>query len=632
MRKLLLVSLLLPCVVHAQGVSHVNIALYNSGGAARVVPSAFVTVCGANDPSIPCTTTVSLFTNYALTQSLANPFNADANGNFSFMVTPGNYTVTVTGFGVIGYSYQISLIGPGVGTPNTWTALQTFNAGITSSGPNTLAGTTTFSGNVTATVGQNAINAYSFNKIIYVDGIHFTTLASALATVPSTGAIVVDTFVEAFTSNPVSGVTNPFWLQFGPGAWTTTAPVVLGANQWLTGAGPQQTQIKAVAGFSSSTQGVVTMGIGGEIHSSFVRDIGIACNGVATCTGIVIDGAQNPSGVSNVVVTNYTADGIRIQMTSAPSGAISLRDIWTYAQAGVTPSGNDLHIHQFVGELVVDNFVGAVDHTHTGAAGFFVEGGVGNISFNACGSEGVTDMYLLSAPSADVTIANIQQNAGSTPGVNVVHVTAGFSGQYTLINVNQGTSTGAALVDDIRTYSLTGGIGFFEIAGGTSLYQFGTPPSLQWIRSPLTTTQSVDLIKLPTSYVGTQQNYRVQDPSAVCQFCVSNDGRIQFRGNQTGAFAQILASDTLTASRTVQYPNGPSAPVVVAALVTTAAASDNVTVQGMTASGHCTLTPTNAAASGAASEAYVSAKAANQITVTHAVTANMNYDVMCTSN
>lgn len=71
---------------------------------------------------------------------------------------------------------------------------------------------------------------------------------------------------------------------------------------------------------------------------------------------------------------------------------------------------------------------------------------------------------------------------------------------------------------------------------------------------------------------------------------------------------------------------------ILAALVTTAAASDNVTVTGMTASGHCNLTPTNTAGATNIATTFVSAKAANQITVTHAVTANMNYDISCTPN
>lgn len=89
---------------------------------------------------------------------------------------------------------------------------------------------------------------------------------------------------------------------------------------------------------------------------------------------------------------------------------------------------------------------------------------------------------------------------------------------------------------------------------------------------------------------------------------------------------------TFTANRTVTVPDGNSAPVMPANLTTTAAASDNVTVTGMTSSGHCTFSPTNASAATNIATTFISAKAANQITVSHAVTGSMTYDILCTSN
>ena len=70
--------------------------------------------------------------------------------------------------------------------------------------------------------------------------------------------------------------------------------------------------------------------------------------------------------------------------------------------------------------------------------------------------------------------------------------------------------------------------------------------------------------------------------------------------------------------------------ILVASLTTTAATSDNVTVTDMTASGHCSLTPTNATAIGLITLPYISAKNTNQITVTHAVTAGATFDILCT--
>lgn len=87
-----------------------------------------------------------------------------------------------------------------------------------------------------------------------------------------------------------------------------------------------------------------------------------------------------------------------------------------------------------------------------------------------------------------------------------------------------------------------------------------------------------------------------------------------------------------SAARVFTTPDGNSSSVMAASLVTTAATTDAVTVTGATSSSHCSVTPTNASAATNIATTFVSTKAANTITVTHSVTANMNYDLLCTSN
>jgi hypothetical protein len=79
---------------------------------------------------------------------------------------------------------------------------------------------------------------------------------------------------------------------------------------------------------------------------------------------------------------------------------------------------------------------------------------------------------------------------------------------------------------------------------------------------------------------------------------------------------------------------GSGGTVSSASLATTAAASNMVTIPGATSSSHCSLTPTNsgAALDLGAGTAYVSTKATNSITVTHAAVASETFDLMCTSN
>jgi hypothetical protein len=97
---------------HAQGVAYHDIAFYNSNGNVRVVASALITVCASGWTSPPpCAPALggTLFNNFALTNSISNPFNADANGNFNFIAAQGNYTVCITGAGVNGTCNQVTL-------------------------------------------------------------------------------------------------------------------------------------------------------------------------------------------------------------------------------------------------------------------------------------------------------------------------------------------------------------------------------------------------------------------------------------------------------------------------------------------------------------------------------------------
>lgn len=99
---------------HAQGaMSPLQTATSTVNGITRPLPGATVTVCAANASGIPCAPvlTNTIFKDVALTQSLSNPFPADANGNYQFAAAAATYTVTVTAIGFKGYSYQVTLGG-----------------------------------------------------------------------------------------------------------------------------------------------------------------------------------------------------------------------------------------------------------------------------------------------------------------------------------------------------------------------------------------------------------------------------------------------------------------------------------------------------------------------------------------
>jgi hypothetical protein len=96
----------------AQQIPMSGSAQYNSSGTVRPVPSAVITVCSANDLSIPCTSKVTIYSSSA-GATLSNPFNADVNGNYQYFISSGTYTETITGVGFQGYTRQVSTGGGG---------------------------------------------------------------------------------------------------------------------------------------------------------------------------------------------------------------------------------------------------------------------------------------------------------------------------------------------------------------------------------------------------------------------------------------------------------------------------------------------------------------------------------------
>lgn len=69
-------------------------------------------------------------------------------------------------------------------------------------------------------------------------------------------------------------------------------------------------------------------------------------------------------------------------------------------------------------------------------------------------------------------------------------------------------------------------------------------------------------------------------------------------------------------------------PTLTASLTTTASSSDVVSLTGVSVSSRCSVTATNASAATNLSSTYL-AKGTNQVTVNHAATANMTYDILC---
>lgn len=119
MKKLLISCVLMTVPALAQSVvrfdSNVtttasNVPL-NASAAVLTVPNAIVSVCGFPAVGSPCTNTVNVFFDQAMTQPLDNPLRTDAKGRFGFWIPSGNYHISYQNMnGVIVGEYDKTLL------------------------------------------------------------------------------------------------------------------------------------------------------------------------------------------------------------------------------------------------------------------------------------------------------------------------------------------------------------------------------------------------------------------------------------------------------------------------------------------------------------------------------------------
>lgn len=483
---------------------------------------------------------------------------------------------------------------------------------------------------------------------IYVDGIKYPNLSSAIAALPATGGTINDCLPEILNSDPFAAVTKSFHIRYctntsqtiGTGFFTNVPLRINHNGQVIEGDGPNNTIFSAGPSFPINSY-IFSLGQPFPgIYGSYLESIAITCGAapVVGCGGVNFDGVQELSGGVRFQVVNCTTTTGCIRFSSDQGGG----------------STQDTLIFNGLGAIM---FTG----TNQSCVGPVIEIAASTVS--KINIQDVTAIGVVGGCGGPVTPAGIQMDSPFEANINSVHAEQVTSAilSNTTANVQITQVTGHTSVPNVFTNTVAGGnwnvndlfasgctgntlndtgdslfaacpanVTFETRSGVTSPSTFGTVPTIGWVMTVPNGSGVGFFQQLLAGFTGGSKAYALFDPSAALQYAVTEDGRVQFRGNQSGAFTQVQISDVLTNNRNIDYPNGASASVLVASLVTTAAASDNVAIQGMTSTGHCSLTATNAAAA-AATLPSVTTKIANQITVTHAVTANMNYDIFCTS-
>jgi hypothetical protein len=284
------------CETGGQQVSVANGAAFStSGGVAtnwqRSFPSCLVTVYTAGT-----TTLASVFSDNSGTV-LANPFSADTTGRWVWYADNGRYDVKLSGGGIVSPFTIGDIFLFDTAPAQIWSGLATFNAGLTSAGPNTLNGGGTTAGAWTNTGAWTDAVLHTFNAGITSSGPN--TLNGGGTTAGAYTHANLHTFSAGITgSGSIGTLTAPY-------ANLTAFPAACGANQFAT-------QIAATPGCTQPSAANLSNGVTGSGAVVLANSPALVTPalGVATGTSLALGGGTaltttNQSGTGNLcLVTN----------------------------------------------------------------------------------------------------------------------------------------------------------------------------------------------------------------------------------------------------------------------------------------------------------------------------------------
>lgn len=578
----------------------------------RSFPSCTVTVYN--------TGTVTLSTIYSddAGTPLANPFTADSTGHWFFYANNGNYDAVRSG--------------AGFSSPSTI-------AGLPAVAPAQVLPYMNVVDGIKFTTIQAAINDLGSNSgTVYVPGGYAGPDPS---TIPN-GVTIWDARNQGrliIRNNPTSqaaGVPGGLGVIVGPPTYSTANPAASGPVGLYASVLAQAWMTTGVWGLNVTAQGNSTTNnlTGAEVDvittTGDNQGIGVdAVKGCLDCVGNAQAGSTDAAHRSLAQIGSAAwKDGLRLSGLSDNGivwGAVgsNLYDTTLKATQIITGSG--------VAQTVTTNAVCTGTATFNG---FFIGQWV---TLDTGGSQEdvqLTNVVSASPPCAPGGTVNITGVFAKNHAINtIIHEYAGQKAWNGINAIFQTTPN--YLWGSVKRYVDTGSpssitFGVVDSAGATRVTE-GFTSANQHVFRDLGGGwyfQSVGSV-----------NKAIIDPNgtfspATAGGTTLGTGALPFSGVLIGTAATNNTSiaGTVTAARALTLPDGNSTTVLPGALVTTAAASDVVTITGATAGSHCWFSPTDAAGATNIATTYISAKGANSVTISHAAIGNMHYDVFCTAN
>ena len=527
----------------------------------------------------------------------------------------------------------------------------------------------------------HALSAANIGKpggVCAIDGTQYSTIRSAIA---DTNCNVINaqgyTAAETWSTN-VLGVSRPLRLIIDPAMseidLTSTQTISVNNISIEYAVNPYNNSVVQAPGIRFKATGTLDgpmIQVNGPVSGFNLNNIHLDCNGNATWA-IIVDRLQNSSWRGQISSANCTAGGFRFQtngtLPDQNTMFNSIDTLWVWG----SPACVEFDKNAANNEDFSINVIQSINCNVTGSSGatdaVFFQGADGNYIGNiwcvvtggngtarSCVHLGGAFVYENVIGLVDSGVANpavINDAGNSYPNLvehvhlgNFLSVGRGTQGNEVTQNgpiiwSGLGLNTPYATFNGLDTITATPREGALSSAGW-KFCVFGKSTCTGIAASTLV-QQMVHgtWFSVVSDATGPANNATVTTPDSAAAFSVNSANGLyalkEVAAPATpGARFDACYADSTAHAIKCSYNNGPfltMSQVIVASFTTTAAGSDNVTIRGMTASGHCYLEPTNSGAAGGIASVFVSAKNSNQITVTHAATSGWTFDVICTPN
>ena len=642
------------------------------------IAGAQVRVCSAPaSGQLPCATVANIYSDVNLTIPIANPLSTDSNGNYYFYIQGGRYELEFFGAGVVTSQLPDQTITLPLQTSPTFInvtitgnllvegtitnsslipgCLQIGAGGVfTSTGGPCNGSGSIVNNEVAVGTGSGAISGYSdflfipssanlllpsLNGIIYVDGVKYTTIQSAVTAAatftPCEYVEIPPTWSQSDTytrTNCVGMIDFRDSKQKGAlkiSQWLATSPISgfpLGSDLALDAEGPADVYLAHDALYGGAQVYTTTsLSVGANVNIAVTgdpNDLSVFASGGY----IAVDrNSPNEEYVSPANWSMVNPNHITMTLVNMHAGTTEIDQLGaTHLQPG--------------GGFDTDNCAISTHFKNAGAPCRWVTSGNGEYWMYTPNS--TVDPWPYGGIGFSVPITGFQSSGQGvpfpTPGDLVFQNATGV--YSTRFKTSNGAVTNALNTDAGWEFGTT----FFPATAG--IVNIGKPSSyfgIAYFNNLYPVNSDLIIKNSGSSFCTRLQNSVGVNNLANCESGVSfgttpiPDNSGVGLGVSGHAFADEYLNVTdgcLYVVSTLINSSGEPCGVLSASLTTTSASSDNVTVIGMISSGHCSLAATNASAATNIASTYVSAKTTNQITVTHAGVASMTYDIMCVPN